>query len=50
MGVKASGGIRTLEKAKAMVKAGADRLGTSSGAAIVKAQREEEHMAGNRHD
>ena len=46
MGVKASGGIRTLDKAKAMVAAGADRLGTSSGVAIVKAQREEERMAG----
>ena len=31
MGVKASGGIRTTEKAREMVKAGADRLGTSSG-------------------
>ena len=38
MGVKASGGIRSLEDAKAMVEAGANRLGTSSGAAIVKAQ------------
>lgn len=36
MGVKASGGIRTLETAQAMVRAGADRLGTSSGIAIVK--------------
>lgn len=34
MGVKASGGIRTAQKAKAMVEAGADRLGTSSGVAI----------------
>ena len=38
MGVKASGGIRSLEDARAMVEAGANRLGTSSGAAIVKAQ------------
>ena len=38
MGVKASGVIRSLEDAKAMVEAGANRLGTSSGAAIVKAQ------------
>lgn len=36
MGVKASGGIRTLETAQAMVRAGADRLGTSSGIKIVK--------------
>ena len=49
MGVKASGGIRTLDKAKAMVAAGADRLGTSFGVAIVRAQREEQ-MAGKCHD
>lgn len=49
MGVKASGGIRTLDKAKAMVAAGADRLGTSSGVVIVRAQREEQ-MAGKCHD
>ena len=49
MGVKASGGIRTLDKAKAMVAAGADRLGTSSGVAIVRGQREEQ-MAGKCHD
>lgn len=35
LGVKASAGIRDKEKALAMVKAGADRLGTSSGVAIV---------------
>ena len=33
--VKASGGIRDYEKAMAMIEAGADRLGTSSGIAIV---------------
>ena len=33
--VKASGGIRDFEKASALIKAGASRLGTSSGAAIV---------------
>ena len=33
--VKASAGIRDKEKALAMVEAGADRLGTSSGVAIV---------------
>lgn len=36
MGVKASGGIRTLEDAKKMIEAGATRIGTSSGVAIVK--------------
>ena len=34
-GVKAAGGIRTLEDAKAMLKAGATRLGTSAGRALV---------------
>lgn len=35
MRVKASGGIRTREQAIALIEAGADRLGTSSGIAIV---------------
>lgn len=35
MGVKASGGIHTLAQAQAMLKAGANRIGTSSGVAIV---------------
>lgn len=35
--IKASGGIRTLEKAKAMQAAGANRIGTSSGVRICKA-------------
>lgn len=35
LGVKASGGIRDKEKALALIEAGADRLGTSSGVAIV---------------
>jgi deoxyribose-phosphate aldolase len=35
MGVKASGGVRTLADALRMVLAGANRLGTSSGVAIV---------------
>jgi deoxyribose-phosphate aldolase len=30
MGVKASGGIRTLESALAMIAAGANRIGTST--------------------
>jgi deoxyribose-phosphate aldolase len=36
MGVKASGGIRTAEDALAMIEAGANRIGTSSGVGIVK--------------
>jgi deoxyribose-phosphate aldolase len=35
LGVKASGGIRTAEKALAMIEAGANRIGTSSTAAIL---------------
>ncbi|GAA4656690.1 deoxyribose-phosphate aldolase [Arthrobacter cryoconiti] len=35
IGVKASGGVRTLEKAQEMIAAGATRIGTSSGIAIV---------------
>jgi deoxyribose-phosphate aldolase len=35
-GVKASGGIRTAADAEAMILAGANRLGTSSGVAIVR--------------
>lgn len=35
LGVKASGGVRSRETALAMLAAGADRLGTSSGIAIV---------------
>jgi len=36
MGVKASGGVRTAEQAKAMVEAGASRIGTSSGIKIME--------------
>lgn len=36
--VKASGGIRDLDKAKAMIMAGATRLGTSASVAIVQGQ------------
>lgn len=36
LGVKAAGGIRTYEKAVAMITAGADRIGTSSGVEIIK--------------
>jgi deoxyribose-phosphate aldolase len=35
MGVKAAGGIRTLEEFHKMVGAGATRIGTSSGVKIV---------------
>jgi deoxyribose-phosphate aldolase len=34
--IKASGGIRNKQSADALVKAGADRIGTSAGLAIVK--------------
>lgn len=36
MGVKAAGGIRTLASLKAMVEAGANRIGTSSGVKIIE--------------
>jgi len=36
VGIKASGGIKNYEQAVAMIEAGADRLGTSSGVEIVK--------------
>ena len=36
IGVKAAGGIRTLEQVRAMVAAGADRIGTSSTRAIAE--------------
>jgi deoxyribose-phosphate aldolase len=39
MGVKAAGGVRTLDDALSMVQAGATRLGTSSTAAILSGQR-----------
>ena len=35
--IKASGGIKTLEDTLKMIEAGADRIGSSSGAAIIKA-------------
>ncbi len=38
MGIKASGGIRTLDQAIALVEAGATRLGTSRGVEIVRQQ------------
>ena len=36
--VKASGGVKDLQQAKAMIEAGASRLGTSSGVAIIQGQ------------
>ena len=36
IGVKASGGVRTLDDALAMIEAGATRIGTSSGVSIVE--------------
>ena len=41
LGVKASGGIRTLEGALALLAAGADRLGCSAGVALVEALEED---------
>ena len=40
IGVKASGGIKTYEDAVKMINAGANRLGTSSGIAIMKSAKE----------
>lgn len=40
VGVKASGGIRTLDDAQAMIEAGADRLGVSAGVQIMQEYRE----------
>jgi deoxyribose-phosphate aldolase len=39
IGVKASGGIRTASDARAMIDAGASRLGTSSGVNIIRELR-----------
>ncbi|MDP5274978.1 deoxyribose-phosphate aldolase [Chengkuizengella axinellae] len=38
IGVKASGGVRSLQDAEAMINAGATRIGASSGVAIVQGQ------------
>lgn len=37
--VKAAGGIRTIDQALALIEAGADRIGTSSGVSIVEGYR-----------
>ncbi|MCA2684830.1 MAG: deoxyribose-phosphate aldolase [Microcystis sp.] len=39
VGIKASGGIRTLEQAIALIRAGATRLGTSRGVDLVRQQK-----------
>jgi deoxyribose-phosphate aldolase len=41
LGVKASGGIRTLQDAQTMIDAGASRIGTSAGVAIIQAARQQ---------
>jgi deoxyribose-phosphate aldolase len=46
--VKASGGIRTLAHARHMIAAGAERLGTSSGVAILRASQPPAPLRGNR--
>jgi deoxyribose-phosphate aldolase len=45
-GVKAAGGIGTAEQAFALLRAGANRLGTSSGVAIMRQAREDGRLAG----
>jgi deoxyribose-phosphate aldolase len=39
MGVKAAGGVRTFADAMAMVHAGANRIGASSGVQIVRGSK-----------
>ena len=46
MGVKASGGVRDLEQVKAMVAAGATRIGASAGVRIVRESRGEAAATG----
>jgi len=46
IGIKASGGIKTLEQAVKMIKAGATRIGTSSTVSIVK-EFEKKHTTSN---
>ena len=47
LGVKASGGVKTYEDAVNMIKAGANRLGTSSGVAIVSGGGSAQHQCTN---
>ena len=46
MGVKAAGGVRDLQQVKAMVAAGATRIGASAGVRIVKESRGDAAPAG----
>jgi deoxyribose-phosphate aldolase len=39
VGIKASGGVKTLEQAQAMIEAGANRIGTSSGVSILESTK-----------
>lgn len=43
--IKASGGIKTLEDAETMIKAGATRIGTSSGVSIMKTTEVEDNTS-----
>ena len=45
MGVKAAGGVRDLDSLKAMVAAGATRIGASAGVRIVQESRGEHTSA-----
>ncbi len=46
MGVKAAGGIRTYAQAKAMIEAGANRIGASAGVRLVNEAREARNAQG----
>ncbi len=46
LGIKAAGGIRDLDQAMALIEAGAGRLGTSSGAQIIKQARDKWNLDG----
>jgi len=46
-GVKASGGLRTLQDVRAMIGAGANRIGTSSGVSIVLSYIEQDRVSNN---
>ena len=48
MGVKAAGGVRDLEGMKAMIAAGATRVGASAGVKIVQQARGEQSVADRR--
>jgi deoxyribose-phosphate aldolase len=48
MGVKAAGGVRDLESVKAMVAAGATRIGASAGVRIVQESQGQKPVAGTR--